>query len=291
MDKKDWLILQMVYAEKNITKAAERLYISQPTLTYRLQQIEKEFDIKLFYRGRRGVDFTEQGELLVKYAEDMLKQQKEMEEMLWNTGNEVRGTLRLSVSRTFAFYRLPQILKEFNKQFPKVEFHVNTGVNIDVVQTIYKQDAHIGIVRGDHSWPSKKITITEENIAVLSSQEINLTELHSMRRISYKTDPTLEMVIDNWWKDNFTIPPTSTMNVDNVEIAKRMVLNGLGYCIAPSIVLEKNDKLHKIYLNDTTGSPIVWKTRILYREELLELAMVREFIQFLQDYHRHYFEE
>lgn len=290
MDKKDWTILQMVYAEKNISKAAERLYISQPTLTYRLQQIEKEYDIKLLYRGRRGVEFTEQGELLVKYAKDMLKQQQEMEELLWNSGNEVRGTLRLSVSRTFAFYRLPQILKAFNEQFPKVEFHVNTGVNIDVVQSIYKQDAHIAVVRGNHSWPSKQITITEENITVLSSQEINLTDLPSMRRISYKTDPTLEMVVDNWWKENFTTPPISSMNVDNVEMAKRMVLNGLGYCIAPSIVLEKNDKLHKIFLSDTLGSPIVWKTNVLYREELLELAMVREFVHFIQEYHRNYSE-
>ncbi|WP_129729767.1 LysR family transcriptional regulator [Ectobacillus funiculus] len=290
MDKKDWTILQMVYAEKNISKAAERLYISQPTLTYRLQQIEKEYDIKLLYRGRRGVEFTEQGELLVKYAKDMLKQQQEMEELLWNSGNEVRGTLRLSVSRTFAFYRLPQILKAFNEKFPKVEFHVNTGVNIDVVQSIYKQDAHIAVVRGNHSWPSKQITITEENITVLSSQEINLTDLPSMRRISYKTDPTLEMVVDNWWKENFTSPPISSMNVDNVEMAKRMVLNGLGYCIAPSIVLEKNDKLHKIFLSDTLGSPIVWKTNVLYREELLELAMVREFVHFIQEYHRNYSE-
>ncbi|MBT2730364.1 LysR family transcriptional regulator [Bacillus sp. ISL-75] len=290
MDKKDWLILQMVYAEKNITKAAERLYISQPTLTYRLQQIEKEYDIKLFFRGRRGVDFTEQGELLVKYAEDMLKQQQDMEEKLWNSGNEVRGTLRLSVSRTFAFYRLPQILKGFNEQFPKVEFHVNTGVNIDVLQSIYKQDAHIGIVRGDHSWPSKKMTITEENITILSSQEINLKDLPSLRRISYKTDPSLEMIIDNWWKDNFSTPPTNSMNVDNVEIAKRMVLNGLGYCIAPSIVIENNDLLHKIFLSDTSGDPIVWKTRILYREELLELAMVREFVHFIQEYHRNLLE-
>ncbi|MFP3121877.1 LysR family transcriptional regulator [Ectobacillus funiculus] len=286
MDKKDWSILQMIYAEKNITKAAERLYISQPTLTYRLQQIEKEYGIKLFYRGRRGVEFTEQGELLVKYAKDMLKQHQEMEELLWNSGNEVRGTLRLSVSRTFAFYRLPQILKAFNEKFPKVEFHVNTGVNIDVVQSISKQDAHIGIVRGNYNWPSKKITITEENITVLSSQEIDLTDLPSMRRISYKTDPTLEMVIDNWWKENFTTLPINSMNVDNVEMAKRMVLNGLGYCIAPSIVLEKNDKLHKIFLSDTLGSPIVWKTSMLYREELLESAMVREFVHFIQEYHR-----
>jgi len=286
VDKKDWLILQMVYAEKNITKAAERLYISQPTLSYRLQQIEKEYDIKLFYRGRRGVDFTEQGELLVKYAEDMLKQQQEMKEKLWNSGKEVHGTLRLSVSRTFAFYRLPQILKAFNEKFPKVEFQVNTGVNIDVLQSIYKQDAHIGIVRGDHSWPSKTMTITEENLTILSFHEINLKDLPSLRRISYKTDPNLEMIIDNWWQDNFSTPPTNSMNVDNVEIAKRMVLNGLGYCIVPSIVIENNDSLYKIFLSDTTGSPIIWKTRILYREELLELAMVREFVHFIHEYHR-----
>lgn len=290
MDKKDWLILQKVYAEKNITKAAELLYISQPTLTYRLQQIEKEFDIKLFSRGRRGVVFTEQGELIAAYAEEMLHREQDLLELLWNSRNEVRGTLRLSVSRTFAFYRLPQMLKAFNEKFPKVEFHVNTGVNIDVIQSIYKQDAHIGIVRGEHNWPSSNRTFSEEHITILSSKEIDLTELPSMRRISYQTDPTLEMVIDTWWKDNFSKPSISNMNVDNVEIAKRMVLNGLGYCIVPSIVLEPNDKLYKIYLRDTTGSPIVWRTRILYREELLELDMVREFVDFIQDYHRTYFE-
>lgn len=286
MDNKDWLILQTVYAEKNITKAAERLYISQPTLTYRLQQIENEFNIKLFFRGRRGVDFTEQGELLVGYAENMLKQQQEIEEILWNSENEVRGTLRLSVSRTFAFYQLPQLLKAFNKKFPKVEFQVNTGVNIEVVQSINKHDAHIGIVRGNHSSSSKVVTITDENIAILSSKEIDLKDLPSLRRISYKTDSTLEMVIDNWWKANFSTPPISNMNVDNVEIAKRMVLNELGYCIAPSIVLEKNDQLQKIFLNDSTGMPITWETRILYREELLKLSMVREFVQFIQRYYQ-----
>lgn len=286
MDKKDWLILEKVFQEKNITKAAEQLYISQPTLTYRLQQIEKEFDVKLFYRGRRGVDFTEQGEILVEYAKDMLKQQQNIEELLWNKENDVRGTLRLSISRTFAFYELPQMLKAFNENFPKVEFYVNTGVNIDVVQSVYKQDSHIGIVRGDHHSPHEDIIITEENISILSAQEIDLNDLPSMRRISYQTDPALEMVINNWWQDNFSRPPISNMNVDNVEIAKRMVLNGLGYCIVPSIVLEKNNHLEKGILKDTGGSPIIWKTRLLYRKELLELAMVREFVDFAKGYYQ-----
>lgn len=285
MEKKDWLIIQAVYAQKNITKAAEQLYMSQPTLTYRLQQIEKEFDIKLFYRGRRGVEFTEQGELLVKYTRDMLRQRREMEENLWNSGGEVRGTLRLSVSRTFAFYRLPPILKAFNDRFPKVDFQIETGVNMDVIQSIYKQDAHIGIVRGDHHWPSKETILTEENISILSKEKISLNDLSTMRRISFQTDPNLEMVMDTWWKENFHTPPANIMNVDNVDIAKRMVLNGLGYCIAPSIVLEEQDQLHTIFLKDQQNKPIIWKTRVLYREELLGLAMVDEFVRFLMDYH------
>ncbi|RAS75534.1 LysR family transcriptional regulator [Priestia endophytica] len=285
MSKKDWIILQTVFEEKNITKAAERLYIAQPTLTYRLQQIEKEFDVKLFYRGRKGVVFTEEGELLVRHAGAMLREQQRIEELLWNIGNEVKGTLRLSVSRTYAIYELPQVLKIFNEKFPKVEFYVETGVNADVVQSVYKQDAHIGIVRGDHHSPNGDITIAEENISILSAKEIDLNDLPSMRRISYQTDPALEMVIDNWWKDNFSSPPISNMNVDNVEIAKRMVLNGLGYCIAPSIVLEKNKQLEKGILIDTSGSPITWRNRLLYREELLELAMVKEFVNFIKGYY------
>ncbi|MEK3936012.1 LysR family transcriptional regulator [Sporosarcina sp. FSL W7-1349] len=283
MNQKDWTILTKVYEEKNITKAAERLYISQPTLTYRLQQIEKEFNIKLFFRGRRGVDFTEQGELLVQYAKDMLQQQRDMKEVLWNKGNEVRGTLRLSVSRTYAFYELPQILKEFNERFPQVDFHVNTGVNADVVQSVYKQDAHIGIVRGDLHAPDEEFTISKETISILSVHNVDIQYLPSMRRISYQTDPALELLIDKWWKDNFSKPPVSNMNVDNVEIAKRMVLNGLGYCIAPSIALEKNKHLEKGILTDSSGSPIIWKTRLLYREELLELSMVKKFVEFIKN--------
>lgn len=286
MEKKDWLIIQAVYAEKNITKAAELLYMSQPTLTYRLQQIEKDFDVKLFFRGRRGVEFTEQGELLVKYAEDMLRQRQEMEENLWNSGDEVRGTLRLSVSRTFAFYRLPPILKAFNDKFPKVDFQIETGVNLDVIQSIYKQDAHIGIVRGEHHWPSKEDLLTEENISILSKEPISLEDLPAMRRISFRTDPNLEMLMDTWWKENFNIMPNKIMKVDNVDIAKRMVLNGLGYCIAPSIVLEEQDQLHTIILKNAAGEPHIWKTRVLYREELLALTMVNEFITFLTDYHQ-----
>ncbi|MBO1511494.1 LysR family transcriptional regulator [Metabacillus bambusae] len=284
MEKKDWIILQTVQEEKNITKAADRLFMSQPTLTYRLQQIEKEYDIKLLYRGRRGVEFTQQGEFLVKYADKMLTQLRDMEEELWNLGDNVRGTLRLSVARAIALYQLPKILRLFSEQHPKVDFNINTGLNLDLIQSIYKQDSHIGIVRGNHHWPYEKKIITEENICVISNKEIDIKDLPTMRRICYNTDPALNMVIDNWWKDNFSTPPLVTMNVDNMEIAKRMASNDLGYSIVPSIILEDHDKLFRINLTNDKGEYIKWTTWILYRKEFLSLSMVKEFVDFITNY-------
>ena len=54
--QKDWLIIKTLYEEKNITKTAEKLYITQPALTYRLQAIEQEFGVKIVNRGKKGVE-------------------------------------------------------------------------------------------------------------------------------------------------------------------------------------------------------------------------------------------
>lgn len=58
MEYRDWHILQTLFREQNITKTAEALYISQPALTKRLRQIEKDFGVQIVQRGSRGVQFT-----------------------------------------------------------------------------------------------------------------------------------------------------------------------------------------------------------------------------------------
>jgi DNA-binding transcriptional LysR family regulator len=127
MDEKDWVILQTIFEERNITKAAEKLYISQPALTYRLQQLEKEFGTMIVARGKRGVEFTAQGEYIAQYARSMTLQLRNTKEFVQNMGKEIRGALRIGVSGIFARYELPAILNEFISQYPNVEVNVKTG--------------------------------------------------------------------------------------------------------------------------------------------------------------------
>src|SRR5690625_3808983 len=102
MHHKDWEMLKMLYEQKNITKTADLLYLSQPSLSYRIKQLERELGITILKRGRRGIEFTDQGEYLVKYAEEMLVKFTNFQENLSNMDNQLHGTLRLGVSRSIA---------------------------------------------------------------------------------------------------------------------------------------------------------------------------------------------
>src|SRR5690625_7079457 len=92
MDIQDWLILQKLSQYKNITKTAEKLFMSQPALTARIKKIENYFQVPLIIRHRRGIQFTSEGEYLVNWSFKILKQ------------NEDRKSTRLNSSHVAISY-------------------------------------------------------------------------------------------------------------------------------------------------------------------------------------------
>lgn len=282
MDEQGWTILKVLYEKKNITKTAESLYLSQPSLTKKIQQIEKEFQVAIVKRGTKGVQFTPQGEYLVQCADEMLDRLQQIKDTVSNIGEEVSGTLRLGVSNYITRYKLPQLLKLFREQFPKVNYKVSTGWSRDVFNLIYNGDVHISIVRGDYQWSNAKILLFEENLCVTSLEKIELHDLPSLPRIVYETDALLKSMIDHWWSGEFSQPPFIGIEVDKADTCKEMVVNGLGYAILPSVLVQEHPNLHRITLKDREGNPIVRRTWMLYSEKSLEIKAVKEFIEFVK---------
>jgi DNA-binding transcriptional LysR family regulator len=283
MDEHDWLILKVLYEKKNITKTAQSLYISQPSLTKRIQQIEKEFQLAIVNRGTKGVQFTPQGEYLAQCADEMLNRLQQIKDTVLNMDEEVSGTLRLGVSNYITRHKLPRLLKLFRKQFPKVNYKVTTGWSRDVFNLVYNRDVHIGIVRGDYQWPESKMLLFEENICITSLEKMEFRDLPSLPRIEYETDALLKTMIDNWWSREFSQPPFIGMEVDKADTCKEMVLNGLGYGILPGVLVEDYQNLNRINLTDEKGNPLVRKTWMLYHEKSLEAKVIKEFVQFVRE--------
>jgi DNA-binding transcriptional LysR family regulator len=282
MEERDWLILKVLYEKKNITKTAQSIYISQPSLTKRIQQIEKEFDLTIINRGAKGVQFTPQGEYLVKCADEMLARLRQIKDTVKNMNHEVSGTLRLGVSNYITRHKLPGLLNLFREQFPKVKYKVVTGWSRDIFNLVYNHDVHIGIVRGDYQWSDSKQLLFEENICVTSNEEIELKDLPVLPRIQYETDATLKAVIENWWNGTFSVPPLIEMEVDKADTCKEMVLNGLGYGILPSVLVEDQPDLYRINIKNEKGKPLVRNTWMFYHNESLEMKVVKEFVEFVK---------
>lgn len=284
MEYRDWSILQILYQEQNITRAAQRLYLSQPALTKRLRQIEKEFGVQIVQRGRRGVHFTPQGEYLATCADEMLAKLGKIKEHVVNMGEKVSGTLRLGVSSYFARYQLPRLLKHFSTEYPDVDFKVITGFSKDVYKSVYNQDVHIGFVRGNYSWAESKLLLFEETICAVSKTPFSLQDLPALPRIDYETDPLLLALVENWWSAHYSQPPLIGMEVDKADTCREMVACGLGYGILPRLMLKETDGLHLYELRDASGNLIKRQTWMFYHQESMELKMVAAFVRFMENW-------
>ncbi|MGO1058512.1 LysR family transcriptional regulator [Planococcus sp. FY231025] len=283
MDEKDWEAMQVLYEEKNISRASERLYISQPALTYRLKNLEKEVGTKLFFKTKKGIELTSEGIYLAQYAEEMVTKLQNTKDYLQNMQQEIRGTIRLGVSSNFAQYKLPPLLKEFLTAHPNVQFSVNTGWSADIMGLLNSSGVHLGILRGDYNWTGAKTLLQTEQLFLISKKEVDLKQVPELPFINYKTDSSLKDIISSWWHNRYTEPPMITMETDRQETCKEMVKNDLGIAILPEICLRPSDELYKYPLFYENGEPVTRDTWLMYNQEFLKLSTVQKFIDFLNE--------
>lgn len=281
MDEKDWLIITTVYEEKNITKAANKLFTSQPAITYRLNQLEEEVGVRLIWRDKKGIKFTPQGEYIVKYAKEMLVKLQQTKDHLLNTTEESAGMIRLGVSSNYARFILPDVLKEFSEKYSNIQFKVFTGWSYEVLKEIEQDNIALGIVRGDIYWQNNKVLLNRESLCIISKDPIDLTSLPQEPRIVFKTDPKLQQIMDSWWYSNYSQPPAINMEIDNIETCTKLVSRGLGYALVPELAVTDMTDLHKVVLKDGNEQPLNRPTWLIYKETEVLYPAVQNFIDFL----------
>jgi DNA-binding transcriptional LysR family regulator len=282
MNEKDWTMLKILAEEKNITKTAHRLFIAQPSITHRMQQLEKEFGTKIITRNPTGVVFTAEGEYLLAFAEKMLADLRAAKEKIKNMSGKVQGTLRLGSSAIFAHYELPQILKLFLEKYPAVDISLKTGLSQKVNRMLQTDEISVAIVRGEFPRAEEKYLLSTEPICLVAPQPLTLGELPYKPQIIYGTDSALKRTLEDWWRQAYPVPPLITMEVDSMDTCRQMVLHGLGWAILPWVGLPQHSNLYiqKLYWNN--GDPFERRTWLLYHSASLELSAVQAFVGYMK---------
>ncbi|NLP50487.1 LysR family transcriptional regulator [Bacillus sp. RO1] len=288
MNTSEFQILSVLAKEKNMRKASERLFVSQPALSQRLQSIEKNWNTKIFIRTQKGLLITPAGEKIVEFAEEVLAKEAKVREEITSLDKEIYGTLKIAVATIIGQYWLPKVLKRFIQKYPNAKVSLVTGWSSDIVKSLYEDEVHLGIIRGNPEWKGVKKHLLRDKLYLVDTEIKELSELELTERpfIQFKSDSTYYQEIQVWWHKKFQAPPKRTIVVDQIETCKQMALNGIGYAILPSITLQDDyDKIKKIPLEEDEVSNLHRDTWLIGYESSFNLKQVEAFLEVLEEYH------
>lgn len=277
-------IIKALAEEGNMRKAAERLFLSQPALSQRLQTIEKEWGTMLFIRSQKGLEPTPAGELVIAFAKETILKKEETAQMIASLADKVHGTLKIACASIVGQTWLPQVLKEFVQMYPDAKISLMTGWSSEIVKALYEGEAHVGIVRGQVDWKSRKSYLFRDRLYLVDQEITSIDELMETDRpfIQFKSDSNYYMEIQRWWQRHFSQYPRRQITVDQIETCKQLALNGIGYAILPSITLTGDEKVNKIpLLNSEEEFELTRDTWLIGYDSTFELKQVSAFTEVL----------
>lgn len=286
MNENDLHFLMTLNHERSLTKAAEKLFISQPALSYRIRALEKELGVPLFVRSKSGIDLTPQGEFLIEFATKQYEQILKMKQEIHAIESEtLMGTINLGTSLVFAQYELPAIIKQFNNLYPKVKFNISSNHSSNIFTKLNNEEIHVGIIRGDFKWHEDTYELFKEPICLAYSEKVLINDLPDLPRVKFMTDPVLYHQINQWWNERFNVESKTIIETSNTVTCLELLKTGLGYAIIPQLGLQGfNGYIEPLtWLN---GEPFTRQTNIFIRTKSNLLPAVRIFTDFVVDYYK-----
>ena len=126
---------------KNFTKAAEKCFVTQPTLSTQIQKLEEELDILIFDRSKKPIELTEVGKKIVQQAKNIVNESDRIQDIVDQQKGFIGGEFKLGIIPTIMPTLLPMFLKSFIKKYPKVKLKIEELTTEEIITRI--QDGHL----------------------------------------------------------------------------------------------------------------------------------------------------
>ena len=253
-------ILKAIANEKSFTKAAEILYLSQPSLSKQIKQLERKLDIVLINRTKNNISLTENGEIFLQYSERILALCEESYRTLIDLKNGERGTLTIGASQTIGTYLMPRIIALFAQNHPQITLKVQVNSTRIISRDTINRTIDIAIIGGEIPKElKKKLKIedfVEDELTLIISKShpfakkkyINKKDLYDLKFIALNSSSTIRKFIDKTLLRNNINPKQLEIiiQLNSVEAIKTAVSLGLGAAFVSSSAIEKEIELETI---------------------------------------------
>lgn len=259
MNLKQAAHIRVIAEEGSITAAARRLYISQPSLSQMLKQVEKELGVPLFDRGASPFRPTFAGEKYLQAAETMLAAQEKLENQMREIREENSGRLRLGISVQRATQVLPLALPWFIAQFPHVKLEITERGSAELEELVFQEKVDLALAAMESTSPRLTYQLIEEEVVgLLAGKGASLTQIFpdgtpvslDMTReetfVCLKKGHSARVVQDALFR-RYGLTPNILLETDSMEVARRVAL-GTGSCmLCSNIYIDGMVRRHGVF--------------------------------------------
>jgi len=244
---------------KSFVMAAEKCFVTQPTLSMQIQKLETSLGIRIFDRSKQPIVATDIGRAVINQARTVVKESDKIKELINETKDELGGEIKIGVIPTLAPYILPKILGSFMEKYPKIKLQIWESTTKKVIQELKLGLLDCGIL----STPLEDDELIEhplfyENFVAYISKDSALTQKATVGAADLLTEKLwllneghcMRNQVLNICQKRKLMHPEETLqyNTGSVETLKRMVDTNSGATIIPelSILDFDEDQLERV---------------------------------------------
>lgn len=276
---------------RSFSRAAEALFLTQPSVTARIQSLERELSERLFERNGRTVVLTDAGGAFLPHALRALQAVEEGKESLEGIRNTEFGSLRLGSAMTVCAYVLPKILKQFHQRYPGLSVSVRTGRTEHMLEALLQDEVQVATVRNLSHPEVHTIQLYSDEVVLVSDAEhtfarnrrATILEVAEQPLIFFDKASSYYSLIHSAFRQAGAIPQQA-MELDSLEATKKMVEEGLGIALLPKVSVMRELKLGTLVEVKVTDMPPVRREiGLMFRRRRKLSRPVVAFVKFLQE--------
>lgn len=275
--------------EKSITKAADKLHLSQPAVSMKIISLENELGVPLFVRTKKAMILTEQGEAFCQNAQAMINAYEEGLKTINAISNNEVGTLSISSALYFGTYRLPPLLSEYLALYPNISVNADITFSQFVINDILTNKYELGFI-GDmdfsHYPQLNKFLFCNDKLVVIVSnrhpwgqigRSVRFEELSGETFVFNAEASSIRRVIDQELKER-GIKIKKKIFLGNTEAVIAAVEHDLGVSIVPSLSVANRAKyglLKTVEISDVSLSRNLY---YIYRKDRALSVSTKKFL-------------
>ena len=251
MNMKQALYFQTIAQYGTITAAAKQLYISQPSLSQTLRQIEDEVGTPLFDRSTSPFHLTYAGERYLKAVEAMLDIETRLKEEIESIRRDDGGRLRLGISVTRAMQVLPDVIPIFTKAYPNVTIELTEAASASLEGLLQKGQIDLALAALEANEANIAYELIEkESIGILAGKDSQLAQLvpsgtpislemvEKEAFVSLDTSHSSRIIQDRLFR-RYNIRPKILLETSSLEVARRVALKSGACMVLPDVYADE----------------------------------------------------